>query len=123
MSRRARPAGRSVERDLQAERRATRDGDLRWAMEDPRGRRLLRELLYDPELGFGLDTQPFTGNGSVQFGEAAKRARAKEVDDRIQRDLPELWIAMHQEHLDTRAEEKHLRDTAAATPSDEDDPA
>lgn len=122
MSRRRPTPSKATERDLEAEREATRAADLQWAMEDPRGRRLLRELLYHPDRGFGLDTQPFTGNGSVQFGEAAKRARAKEVDDRIQRELPDLWLAMHQEHLEARAEAKHLRETAESTP-DEDDPA
>lgn len=122
MSRRVKGAARATQRELEAERQETRASDLRWAMEDARGRRLLRELLYDPELGFGLDTQPFTGNGSVQFGEAAKRARAKEIDDRIQRDLPQFWLAMHEEFLEARLEAKHLRETAEATP-DEDDPA
>ena len=36
------PAGKATEAELELERQATRASDLRWAMEDPRGRRLLR---------------------------------------------------------------------------------
>jgi hypothetical protein len=112
----------ATEQELQAEREDTRDADLRWAMEDPRGRRLIRELLYDPERGLGLDTVPAGLTDAQAHGEAAKRARAKDVDNRLQRELPELWLAMHQEHLEARLEEKNLRATADAEhPPDEGD--
>jgi hypothetical protein len=113
----------ATEQELQVERDDTRAADLRWAMDDPRGRRLLRELLYDPDRGLGLDTMPPAGlPDGVLHGEAAKRARAKDVDDRLQRELPELWLAMHQEHLEDRLEEKNLRATADAEhPPDEGD--
>jgi hypothetical protein len=109
---------------LQEERDETRRADLRWAMEDARGRRLLRELLYHPDLGLGLDSQPVIPNGSLMFSEAGKRAIAKRWDDRIQRELPEEWLAMHGEHLEARTEEKHLRETAEEprTPHEENDP-
>jgi len=110
---------RATVADLEAERQATREGDLRWCLEDSRGRRLLRELLYNPELGLGLDTIPLTPNGSLMFAEMGKRAAAKKIDDRIRKDFHDLWLEMHREAHEAKEEHTNLRETAESTETGE----
>lgn len=107
------PTRREVDKQLQAERLETREADLRWAMEDPRGRRLFHELIYDPVHGLGFDEAPLHTNGSLMFAEAGKRVAARKLVDRLKRDTPDDFLEMHREHLEAIAEARNLRETAA----------
>jgi hypothetical protein len=115
------PPVRRLEKTLAEERAATRAADLRWAMENPRGRRLLFELLYSPTTGLGLEEAPVEIEAALAGATAGKRATAKLWLDRMLRETPEQWIRMREEQLEDRDEKKHLREDAEETPDEEDD--
>jgi hypothetical protein len=104
----------ALEKELGRERAATRKADLRWAMENPRGRRLLAELIFDPVHGCAFDEAPVTGNGSEAFAFAARRAVAKKLVDRLERETPEEYLELRRERLEAKQEMTRLREDAAA---------
>jgi hypothetical protein len=115
------PPVKRLELELAEERAATRKADLRWAMENPRGRRLLFELLYSPATGLGFEEAPIHTDPALQGADAGKRAVAKGWVDRMLRETPEQWITMREEQLEDRDEKKHLREDAEETPDEGDD--
>lgn len=116
------PPVQRLERELAAERAATREADLRWAMGNPRGRRLLFELLYSPTTGLGFEEATVELEPALAGAAGGKRAIAKLWVDRMLRETPEQWITMREEQLQDRDEKKHLREDAEETPDEEDDP-
>jgi hypothetical protein len=111
-----------LERELAAERAATRAADLRWAMSNPRGRRLLFDLLYHPARGLGLDEALLPSSGQELYGLAAKRAVAKGLVDRMKAEDFGLFLQMLEEQAAGRDEVKHLRDEAGDPPDEGEDP-
>ena len=89
-------------------------------MADEKGRRVFFELLYDATNGCAFDEASPATNGSQQFIDVGRRLVAKTWIDRMKREIPSLYLAMHDEQLEAETEKTLLREQDAEAHPQED---
>lgn len=76
------------------------DGDLRWVMSDPRGRRFIHQLMESCHV---FDETVFNGHGGVMSLNEGQRTVGTNLYRRTRRVCPELYLLMDKEALTAAA--------------------